>query len=171
MRLNVCLAALAATLVAATPALAQAVQRTAPAEARGTVLSPISLQNTAPLDFGTVAATNAAGTVSVDADTGVRSKTLGVVLVPSAFSRAKFDGIGQANQSITLTLAQPVGNVLNSGGNSVGATLSLDQGGLTSRPLGTSGAFTVYVGGTFDIAANQPNGLYTAPFTLTADYQ
>jgi len=170
MRLNICLAALAATVVAATPAAAQQ-QRTATAEARGTVLSPISLQNTAPLDFGTVAATNAAGTVSVDADTGVRSQTLGVVLVPSAFSRAKFDGIGQANQSITLTLAQPVGNVLNSGANSVTATLALDQSGATTRSLGSSGAFTVYVGGTFGIAANQPNGLYTAPFTLTADYQ
>jgi hypothetical protein len=170
MRLNISLAAIAATMVAAAPAVAQQ-QRTAAAEARGTILSPISLQNTAPLDFGTVAATNAAGTVSVDADTGVRSQTLGVVLVPSTFSRARFDGIGQASQSITLTLAQPVGNVLNSGLNTVTANLTLDQSGATSRSLPVSGAFTVYVGGTFGIAANQPNGLYTAPFTLTADYQ
>jgi len=170
MRLNICLAALAATLVAATPAVAQQ-QRTASAEARGTVLSPISLQWIADLNFGTVAATNAAGTVSVDADTAVRSQTLGVVLVPSSFSRARFDGIGQANTTLTLTLAQPVGGTLSSGTNTVTANLTLDQAGATTRALGSSGAFTVYVGGTFGIAANQPNGLYTAPFTLTADYQ
>ena len=33
------------------------------------------------------------------------------------------------------------------------------------------GSFTVGVGGDFGIAANQPNGTYTALFQVTADYQ
>ena len=34
-----------------------------------------------------------------------------------------------------------------------------------------NGAFVVGVGGTFTIAANQPAGLYTADFDLTAEYE
>jgi hypothetical protein len=33
------------------------------------------------------------------------------------------------------------------------------------------GSFTAYVGADFDIAANQPNGTYSALFQVTADYQ
>ena len=40
-----------------------------------------------------------------------------------------------------------------------------------SRTIGGTGSFTVYVGGDFQIAANQANGLYAANFDLTADYQ
>src|SRR5437762_7163903 len=75
MRYIVSIAALAATLVAATPAMA-ASSATATANARGIVLKSLSLTSSSDLDFGTVAAdaTNP-GTVSVDADTGARSTT------------------------------------------------------------------------------------------------
>ena len=168
MRLNICLAALAASLVAATPAVAQ--QASATAEARGVVLSPLTLTKVTDLDFGTVAGSAAAGTVSVNADTGIRSVGGGVTAVPSAVSRARFDGLGQDGQTVQLTLGQPTGNLLYSGSNSVTGTLSLDSGG-TTRIIGTGGNFTVYVGGDFGIAANQPNGAYAALFQLTADYQ
>jgi hypothetical protein len=170
MRFNICLAALAATLVAATPANAATGTRSATAEARGVVLQPLTLTKVTDLDFGTVAGSNALGTVSVDADSGVRTVSGGVIAVPSSFSRARFDGLGQEGQTYALTLAQPTGNLLYSGSNSIGGTLSLDSGGAT-RVIGTGGNFTVYVGGDFSIAANQPNGTYTALFTLTADYQ
>jgi len=170
MRLNILLAAAAATLVVATPAAAQL--RTASGTAKGTVLSPLSLVNSGDLDFGTVASTNALGTVAVDADTGLRTVSGGVVPVPSSPTRARFDGLGQAGQTVVLTLTPPTGNVLVSGTNSVTVnSLSLDQSGATTRVIGSGGNFTVYVGGDFGIAANQPNGTYSALFTLTADYQ
>lgn len=170
MRTNVILAAAAATLIV-TPVAAQ--QRTAVGEARGTVLSPISLQNITPLDFGTVAATNTADYVDVDATTGVRTAGANVVLVPSSPTRARFDGLGQGGQTITLTLTPPTGNIITSAG---GATItvnsmSLDQNGLSTRVIAPGGSFSVYVGGNFQIAGNQPNGVYTGNFTLTADYQ
>jgi hypothetical protein len=170
MRLNICLAAAAATLVAANPAVAQ--QRTASGEARGVVLSPLSLQNITPLDFGTVASSSAAGNVTVDANTGIRTAGGGVVAVPSTPSRARFDGLGQAGQTVLLTLTPPTGNVLVSAANDTVAvnSMTLDAGGNT-RVIGAGGNFSVFVGGDFGIAANQPNGTYSALFTLTADYQ
>ena len=41
----------------------------------------------------------------------------------------------------------------------------------TTRVINGTGAFSIGVGGTFAIAANQPNGLYSAPFIVTAEYQ
>ena len=71
MRLNICLAALAASFVAATPAFAQAVS--AQAEARGVVVQPLTLARVQDLDLGTVVGSAAAGTVVIDADTGART--------------------------------------------------------------------------------------------------
>ena len=98
MRYYVSIAALAATLVAATPAMA-ASSATATANARGIVLKSLSLTSSSDLDFGTVAAdaTNP-GTVSVDADTGARSTTGAVVALPGSFGRAQFDGLGDPGQ-------------------------------------------------------------------------
>ena len=174
MRYTVSIAALAATLVAATPAMA-ASSATATANARGIVLKSLSLSNTSDLDFGTVAAdaTNP-GTVSVDADTGARATTGAVVALPGAFARGQFDGLGDPNANVTLTLTQPAGGVICSGGPacpaSIPAALSLDQGGSTSRTTDGLGRFTVFVGGDFTIAANQQNGTYSSQFDLTAVY-
>ena len=171
MRLNMYLAAVAATLVAATPAVAATATRSATAEARGVVLQPLTLTKVTDLDFGTVAGSNIAGNVTVDADSGVRTAGGGVIAAPSTFSRGRFDGLGQAGQTVGLTLTPPTGNVLVSGSNTVAVnSMSLDAGGAT-RVIGSGGNFTVYIGGDFGIAANQPNGTYSALFTLTADYQ
>jgi hypothetical protein len=169
MRFTLLVAALAATTVAASPALAQ--QASATAEARGVVLSPLTLTKVTDLDFGTVAASNALGTVSVNADTGIRSVTGGVTAVPSTFSRARFDGLAQAATTVQLTLVPPTGNLLYSGSNSVAVSnMVFDSAGAT-RVVPAGGSFTAYVGADFAIAANQPNGTYSALFQVTADYQ
>ncbi len=169
MRFSVLLAAAAATLVTAAPAAAQQAQATA--TAKGIVLQSLTLVRTSDLDFGTVAPdVNNPGTVAINANTGARSTTGSVVALPGAFSRAAFDGAGTVGNLVQLTLSQPAGGVITSGTNTVGALLSLDAGG-TSRTIPAGGTFTVYVGGVFNIAANQPSGLYSAQFDLTADYQ
>jgi hypothetical protein len=172
MRKIVCLAALAASLVAAAPAMA-ASTATATANAKGVVLQSLTLNWISDLDFGTVAGdTTNPGTVSINADTGARSTTGAVVALPGAFGRAQFDGFASANQSVQLTLTQPAGGVICNAAcaNTVGAVLNLDNAGATTRNTGATGAFTVFVGGDFSIAANQAAGLYTAQFDLTAVY-
>lgn len=169
MRLNICLAALAATLVAATPAVAQ--QASATANARGVVLSPLTLTKVSDLDFGTVSASAVAGNVTVDANSGFRTVGGGVTAVPSSPTRAEFTGLAQAAATVQLSLVPPTGNVLVSGVNSVAVnSMSFDSAG-TVRVVPAGGSFTAYVGGDFGIAANQPNGTYTALFQVTADYQ
>lgn len=172
MRKSICLAALAATALSATPALAQ--QASATAEARGVVLQPLTLARIQDLDFGTVVGSAVAGTVSIDADTGARSVTGGVTGVPSfPGDRGLFQGAGTAGQDVLLTLNAPT--LLISTSNPLDTitvnSMVLDAGNATTRTIGVTGVFQVGVGGDFAIAANQPAGLYTANFDLTADYQ
>jgi hypothetical protein len=169
MRFHVCLAALAASAAASSPALAQ--QAAATAEARGVVLSPLTLTKVTDLDFGTVAASNTAGTVSLDATSGIRSVTGGVTAVPSTFSRGRFDGLAQAATTVQLTLIPPTGGLLYSGTNSVAVSnMAFDSLGAV-RVVPAGGSFSAYVGADFAIASNQPNGTYSALFQVTADYQ
>jgi hypothetical protein len=172
MRRSLCLAALAASALSATPALAQ--QASATAEARGVVLQPLTLARIQDLDFGTVVGSAVAGTVSIDADTGARSVTGGVTGVPSfPGDRGLFQGAGTAGQDVVLTLNAPT--LLISTSNPLDTitvnSMALDAGNATTRTIGVTGIFQVGVGGDFAIAANQPAGLYTANFDLTADYQ
>lgn len=169
MRLTITLAALAASVAAAAPAVAQ--QATDTAEARGVVLQSLTLNRISDLDFGTVAGdVLLPGTVTINANTGARTTGGAVVGLPGAFTRGQFDGYGSPNQTVQLTLTQPAGGVLINGAANIGAVLSLDSAGAT-RTIGATGVFTAYVGGVFNIAANQAAGLYTAQFDLTADYQ
>lgn len=172
MRKSLCLAALAASALSATPALAQ--QASATAEARGVVLQPLTLARVQDLDFGTVVGSAVAGTVSIDADTGARSVTGGVTGVPSfPGDRALFQGAGTSGQDVVLSLNAPT--LLISTSNPLDTitvnSMVLDAGNATTRTIGVTGIFQVGVGGDFAIAANQPAGLYTANFDLTADYQ
>lgn len=173
MRITASLAALAATFVVASPAFAQTVSDTATAKARGVVLQSHQLVNATALDFGIVAGDpTLAGTVSIDADgIGARSVTGGVVALPSSYQAAKFDGLAAPAETVVLTLTQPAAGVLqDAAGDQITANLVLDSNG-TNRTADASGNFVVYVGGTFDIAAAQPSGVYSADFSLTAEYQ
>jgi len=176
MRLNTCLAALAATVAFASPAAAQSVTASDTAQARGLVIQPLTLTKVDDLDFGTVIASTVAGDVTIDEDTGGRSWTGGVIGVPTApGQRGLFAGAGTAGQQVLMTLSPPAGNVLVSTSNPsdtlVVSNMVLDNGNLLLRTIGATGAFQVGVGGTFDIAASQPSGLYQADFDLTAEYQ
>jgi len=167
--------AAAATLVAATPAIAQqTATATAPATARGTVLLPLTLTQSQGLDFGTVIASpTVAGNVVINADSGARTVGGGVVGVPNyPGARGLFQGAGSANQVVVLTLTPPA--VLTSGANSLtvnGMTFDTAGGLNTTRTIDSTGSFAIGVGGDFAIGANQPNGVYTANYTVTADYQ
>ncbi len=174
MRFNICLAALAATTAFASPALAQTATASATAEAHGLVLQPLTLTKVDDLDFGTVIASTVAGSVSIDADTGGRSVSGGVTPVPTNVgNRALFAGAGSVGQDVLLSLAPPtvLVSTTNAADTIAVSSMLLDNGNLTTRTIDSTSTFQVGVGGTFAIAANQPNGYYKADFVLTADYQ
>lgn len=174
MRFTLCLAAAAATLVTAAPALAQPF--TIQADAKGVVVLPLTLTKNADLDFGTVVGSAASGTVDIDANTGARTVTGGVTGVPSfPGNRGLFTGAGTAGQTVQLTLNAPavLTNQVNLTDTITVNSMVLDSCNCTvdSRVLPAGGSFIVGVGGNFAIAANQSPALYKAQFTLTADYQ
>jgi hypothetical protein len=177
MRYTLLVAALAASTAVASPALAQQAYPTdtAQANARGVVLQQHSLINNGDLDFGIVTTdgTNS-GTVSIAAtSSGTRTTggSGGVVLLPSAFSAARFDGLAAPLETVVLTLNQPVGGVLqDAAGDTITGNLYVDSNGLT-RQADANGNFVVWVGGDFGLSATQPSGVYSATFTLTAEYQ
>ena len=177
MRTRFYLAAAAATLVVAAPAAAQQATVTATGNpiARGVVILPLTLSKTSDLDFGTIVASpTLAGTVSINADDGARAVTGGVVMVPSfPGGRAVFQGAGTPTQNVLLTLQAPA--VLNNGSFTIpvnSMTFDTVAGNwTTTRTVDGTGAFQIGVGGVFGIAANQANGVYSAPFIVTAQYQ
>jgi hypothetical protein len=97
-----------------------------------------------------------------------------VLEVPSyPGDRGLFTGNASAGRVVNMTLDPPA--FLVSTTNPLDLitvnSMVLDSGNLLVRTIGSSGIFQVGVGGDFAIGANQPNGLYTAQFDLTADYQ
>jgi hypothetical protein len=174
MRLTLGMAALAATLAAASPASAQLFTAQAQAEARGTVLTAQSLTRDRDLDFGiiTVDPLGAGGTVSVSAvDLAIRSiSDPSITALGGTVSSARFQGYGAPSQEVSLSLTQP-GNLVGPGGALIPATLVMSEDtSVTPLTLGSTGRFTVFVGGDFAIAPTQAAGLYSANFELTADF-
>jgi hypothetical protein len=159
MRYSMLLAAVAATFVAASPAAAQVVATGNPV-AKGVVVLPLTLQKNADLDFGTVVASpSVAGTVAISADDGSRAVTGGVVGVLSLQAPAVL-----ASGSNTITVQSMTFDT-------AAASTVVAGNQTTSRLIDGSGAFQVGVGGVFQIKAGQANGVYSAPFIVTADYQ
>lgn len=174
MRLKMTLAALAATVALASPALGQTMD-SAPAQARGVVLLPLTISEVDPLNFGTVLAGATAGSVTIDADSGARSFSGGVSgIAIDIGSRGLFNGLGTEDQLVEITL-NPITALTGPGPDIAVTNMELDGCACLSEirtiPTGTGGIFVVGVGGTFAIAANQPNGLYTASYSVTAEYQ
>jgi len=139
------------------------------------IVRPNTLVKVDDLDFGTIASGPTAGTVSVNAVTGVRSTTGGATAVGTLSQRAIFQGTGgillitvSGDTSVTLTRA--------GGGGTMTASLvraATTSGGgiaLLGGTLLPNGVQTYYVGGTLNVGANQPAGDYSGTFQLTVNY-
>ena len=161
---------MAALALGAAPAAAAPVPATTDADAEALILIPLTLVKIDDLDFGTVVRSSVAGTVSINPGTGARTVTGGVTEVAGdPGNRAYFAGAGSANQQVLLALSPPV-ELTSAAGDTIPVSgLTLD--GPPLRTIDSSRAFYVGVGGTLQIAADQPEGDYNADFWLTAIYQ
>jgi Domain of unknown function (DUF4402) len=140
-------------------------------------LTRTSIVNSAPLDFGTIIPAAAAGTVSINAQTGARTATV-VTPTGGTFSRAEFVAAGTPLRIVTLTLNPSPTITITSGANSMTINqLRVSVDGGPPQPfgpnqlLGVFGVISFDVGGRLNVGANQAPGLYTGSFTLTMDYQ
>ncbi len=152
--------------------------QSASANATAIIITPLTISNTIPLEFGNLIAGAALGTAVVD-PAGARSVTGGVSIPATGgtVSAASFTVNGAATFLYDITL--PGAPILISDGS--GNTMSVDT--WSSNPtvvaggtLNGSGTQTLLVGGTLNVAATQATGSYSsanaggAQFTVTVNY-
>lgn len=148
-------------------------QASATANVSATIVAPIAITKVNDMNFGRIAATAAAGTVTL-APAGTRTLTGGVTLPSTGgtgdVSPAIFTVTGAANYTYSITL--PTTNtIIENGANqmTVNTFTSTPSGAGTLSGTGTS---TLSVGATLAVGANQAPGVYTSatPFTVTVNY-
>lgn len=167
---NLLLSALAGLAVAAAPAAAAPVSASSPPPGRALILVPLTLVKTDDLQFGTLIPSAISGTAMIDPATGARSVAGGVTGVASDVGRrATFAGAGSPNQLVVLSVTAPA-NLTSVAGDTL-PVLALLLDGPPLRTIDpTTRAFYFGVGGIIQVNANQPEGLYTSTFDVTADY-
>ncbi len=132
-----------------------------------TILAPLTLSNTAGLEFGQIGISASAGTVRVST-AGVRFGTGGVTLAGVVSPTvASFDVVGAPGSTYTVEL--PASATIASGVH----TMSLDtfvSSPPTTGTLSGAGADTLVVGATLRVGGDQPAGRYTGSFAVTISY-
>jgi len=149
-------AALAISAMSAT--LAQAASTTGTATV--SIVTPISIVQTAAMNFGTISSSSTAGTVNT---AGV--VTGGVTKIANG-NHGVFRVTGTPNA--VFYFSQPTTVTLTNGANSMNATTSVQLA--TFGPLSSTGTRDVTVTATLAVAANQPAGTYNGTYNATANY-
>jgi hypothetical protein len=151
-------------------------QSSATAEATATLVNPISIVATTNMDFGTIAASNASGTV-VLTNVGVATPNGGVTLVSGTPSAALFTVSGEGGSGFSINY--PAASILLKNGEEVLTVNAFtysnngDATGTLSGVAGEVGTSTITVGATLVVPANAKAGIYTNTdndFTLTVNY-
>lgn len=157
--------ALGTTSVAAAP-----VASPTPPGGRALLLIPLRLTKVDDLSFGSVVSSPVSGTVVIDAVTGARSVAGGVTALPSDVGRrAYFAGAGSPNQQVIVTVTSPTQLTSVAGDTLTVLTLTLD-GPPVRQVHPVDRTFYFGVGGIIVIGADQPEGVYTSDYVVTADY-
>ena len=155
----------------AAPAVAAPTSATLAPPAKALLLIPLTLTKIQDLKFGSIVPSSLPGTVTIDAATGNRTGSPEVSLLPSDVGqRGYFGGAGSSNQQVVMALTPATILTDGFGNNITVVSMSLDGSNVrTIDPVAHT--FFVGVGGVLQIDADQPEGLYSATYNLTADYQ
>jgi hypothetical protein len=138
---------------------------------RTTLRKPVTITWLRDLDFGRIASTATAGTVTVDADSGARTVSGGSVLAGGSPQTAKFRIV--ATPSTLVLISRNALPVLTraGGGATMPVTLITMNGAVNPVTTPASGTFDVDIGGALSVGANQADGTYSGTFQINADYQ
>lgn len=160
-----------AGLAFAAPVIAAPVSAPTPPPGKALILIPLTLTKVQDLSFGTIVpSTTTAGFVSINAVSGARTGSAGLTLMPADVGqRGRFAGAGTPNQQVIMALTPPT-DLVNPAGDTI-PVLAMSLDGPTTRTIAADHTFFVGVGGVIFVAANQADGLYSADYDLTADYQ
>jgi methionine-rich copper-binding protein CopC len=161
------------TAVVAVSTTANAQVTSEAASSGATIVAPISIVKDIDLNFGNVAVSAANGTVVLATD-GTRTKTGGITLPTNigTVTAAKFTVGGQDDYTYTIGLPTAAIELKGTGTNTTPMTLT----SVVSLPATTgtlaSGAQTLLVGGTLNVAGGQPADVYSnnTGLTVTVNY-
>jgi hypothetical protein len=167
--------------IALAPATALAQVDTDFAIVRGEILDTMVVENEADLDFGDLVPGTANGTVVLTPSATPTCTTNNGIVHTGNCRAARFDG--SASFLFFLRVTKPPGNQVTLTGP-MGATMvvnNLSYAMTTPNiPFGSTATeqrywlfaadFTLYVGGTLNVASNQRPGIYNGTFTLEFNY-
>ena len=158
------LAATVATGLFASPALAA---DTEAFTATARIVSPLTLTNTADLNFGTI--TMLSGLVSSDVVVSQdgSSDNCGANLSCTAGSAASFDVEGSINQGVSITLDMPANPGLLMNGAASVAFVADAPASVTLDGLGEA---SFNIGGTITVTSATTDGTYTNDIDVTVEY-
>lgn len=162
----------AAAVVMPSQAFAAPVQATTDAHGKVLILVPLALTKLADLDFGTVIPSPVSGTVTIDATTGARGLTGGVLDYPSDVGhRAYFGTAGSPAQLVFIAVTPPAQLTSTTNPSDKIPVLALTLDGSPVRLIDpATRTFFFGLGGVIQINANQPDGIYQSTFDVTAIY-
>ena len=164
------LLAMAAIALGTTSVAAAPVASPTPPAGRALLLIPLRLTKIDDLSFGSVIPSPVSGTVVINAFTGARSIAGGVTAVPSDVGqRAYFGGAGSPNQQVIVTVTPPAALTSLAGDTLTVLALTIDGPPVRSiHPVDRT--FFFGVGGIILVGADQPEGVYTSNYDVTANY-
>ncbi|WP_317152047.1 DUF4402 domain-containing protein [Sphingopyxis indica] len=152
-------------------------QTAANGDAEAIVLRPLSFFKVNDLDFGSIIASNTAGTVRIAPD-GTRSASGGAALAGGNAEPARFAGLGTYNRQVNIALSPH--NIWITGPGQRMRVRDFEIGSTPTAILSTSpvrfrigaplGNYNFPVGATLYVNANQAPGDYSGTFTITLNY-
>jgi hypothetical protein len=151
------------------PNAAIAATATATATANVVTLRPLTFVKTDDLDFGSLIASTASGTVKIDATTDARTTAGGVSVAGGAPSAARFAAAGVVGLISSVTLPTSI-TLKRTGGTETMAVGTITSNGPLLRLFPGNGILDLRVGGTLNVAANQAAGAYAGQFDVTVFY-
>jgi Mat/Ecp fimbriae major subunit len=160
--LNKKIALLGAAMSALVSTGANAATVTATADVE--ILAPVTLSQTAGLDFGIVAAGSSAGTATIGTGANTATCSAGLACVGTT-SRGTFSVVGANTTTVVITVAPST--TLTGAGPAMSLTLNPSATSVTA----TGAAQTFYVGGVLSVGASQTAGTYTGTYSVSAEYQ
>ena len=164
------LAALAATVLTATPAFAAPVSSATPPSATARIIRPLTLPNTGSLNFGTIVlnGVTANRTVSLSSANVLTCGGTAELQCSGATSVPTYNVRGTNNQVVTIIKnASLLTNAQD------GSTLSMTPLGATSITLTSSGSpgDDFNIGGSIVIGTATTDGVYSGTVDVQVDYQ
>lgn len=164
-------AAVSAALFASAPAFAAPLSVASPPSGRALLLIPLTLTKVQDVSFGSIIPDGTSQvTVTLDPSTGNRTSSHPASLFAAdPGTSGIFAGAGTPGQQVIMALTPPTQLSDGNGNNLTMVTMLMD--GPNTRTIQANHTFFVRVGGVIQVPPNAPDGLYSAQYIITADYQ